>query len=152
MKIFNATNSFLDLPYGMNRLRIEPRSFSQEMMGTTEFIQTLVMSYSTDEVAILVGGPYELGMCASVPVSVNYVVQTTDEIVQRFGLEKKEKEEEKKPPIPEPEPEPEPAPEPEIPVVEGDAIYVGEEPEPTPEPEPAPAPKKKRTTKKKVSE
>ena len=146
MKIFNATNSFLDLPYGMNRLRIGPKSFSQEMMGTTEFIQTLVMSYSTDEVAILVGGPYELGMCASVPVSVNYVVQTTDEIIQRFGLEKKE--EEKKPPIPEPEPE--------NPVVEEekseDAVYVGEEPEPTPEPEPAPAPKKKRTTKKKVSE
>lgn len=136
MKIFNATNSLLDLPYGMNRLRIQPRSFSQEIMGTTDFIQTLVMSYNTEEVAILVGGPYELGMCASVPVSVGYVVQTTDEIVQRFGLEKKE------------DPKPE-EPEPEKPVEE----IPTSEPETTPEAEqPTPAPKKKRTTKKKASE
>ena len=141
MKIFNATNSQLDLPYGMGRLSIKPRSFSQDIMGTTDFIQVLVSSYDTDQVAILVGGPYELGMCASVPVSVGYVVQTTDEVIKRFGLGKKE------------EPKPEPEPEPEIPVVEGenseDAVYVGEEPEPMPEPEPAPAPKKKRTTRRK---
>ena len=140
MKVYNATNSSLDLPYGMHRLKIEPKSFSQDFMGTIDFVKTLVSSYTTNEVAILVGGPYELSMCAGVPVAVNYVAQTTDEIVRRFGLEKKE--EVKKPPIPEPKPEPEP--EIPTPVVEGkNEVSVGEEPEP------APAPKKKRTTRKK---
>jgi len=137
MKVYNATNSSLDLPYGMHRLKIDPNSFSQDFMGTIDFVKTLVSSYTTNEVAILVGGPYELSMCAGVPVAVNYVAQTTDEIVRRFGLEKKEG---VKPAIPEPKPEPEP----EIPVVEGEnEVSVGEESEP------APAPKKKKTTRKK---
>ena len=146
MKIFNATNSLLDLPYGMSRLRVEPKSFSQDFMGNTDFIRTLVTSYNTEEIAILVCGPYELGMCSSVPVSVNYVVQTTDEVVQKFGL--KEKTEKKSSEEPKPEPEPE-----KLVVEEGNSeneVYVGEEQEPTPEP--APAPKKKRTTRKKASE
>ena len=147
MKIFNATNSLLDLPYGINRLKIEPKSFSQDFMGTTDFINTLVTSFLPEEIAILVCGPYELGMCASVPVSVSYVVQTTDEVIQKFGLGVKEE------PVQAPEPEPEPKSE-ETPVIEEEksenAVSVGEESEPASEP--TPAPKKKRTTKKKVSE
>ena len=129
MKIYNATNSKLDLPYGMQRLRINPQSFSVDFMGTIEFIKTLVTSYSTDQVAILVGGPYELSMCANVPVAVSYVAQTTDEIIQRFGLEPKKKEEPK-----------------EKEVLMGE---ISEEPKEEVEEEtPAPKPKKKRTTKK----
>ena len=128
MKIYNATNSKLDLPYGMQRLRINPQSFSVDFMGTIEFIKTLVTSYSTDQVAILVGGPYELSMCANVPVAVSYVAQTTDEIIQRFGLESKKKEEPK-----------------EKEVLMGE---FSEEPKEEVEETPAPKPKKKRTTKK----
>lgn len=130
MKIYNATKSNLDLPYGMHRLKIEPNSFSQDFMGTIEFIKTLVSSYSSDEVAILVGGPYELSMCANIPVAVSYVAQTTDEIIQKFHLNPTptEKKEEK---------------------LEPDSkVEVVEEPKV----EEAPAPKKKKTTKKKTSE
>ena len=86
MKLFNATNSLLDLPWGSQRLSIAPRSFSQDFMGTPDFIKMLTTTYNNEEVAIVVAGPYELSMCASVPVAVNYVVQSMDEAIQRFGL------------------------------------------------------------------
>lgn len=112
MKLFNAKNSLIDLPWGMNRLSVPPKSFSQDFMGTPDFIQLLVTSYDSTELAIVVAGPYELSMCASVPVAVNYVVQSMDEAIQKFGLGK---EEEKAPePIVEPEPVKEPEPEPEV--------------------------------------
>ena len=55
-------------------------------MGTPDFIKMLTLTYNNEEVAIVVAGPYELSMCASVPVAVNYVVQSMDEAIQRFGL------------------------------------------------------------------
>lgn len=109
MKLFNAKNSLIDLPWGMNRLSVPPKSFSQDFMGTPDFIQLLVTSYDSTELAIVVAGPYELSMCASVPVAVNYVVQSMDEAIQKFGLGKEEKK-----PEPEPEPVKEPEPEPEV--------------------------------------
>ena len=110
MKLFNAKNSLIDLPWGMNRLSVPPKSFSQDFMGTPDFIQLLVTSYDSTELAIVVAGPYELSMCASVPVAVNYVVQSMDEAIQKFGLGKEEKTE----PEVEPEPVKEPEPEPEV--------------------------------------
>ena len=110
MKLFNATNSVIDLPWGNQRLSIAPKSFSQDFMGTPDFIKLLTTSYNQEELAILVAGPYELSMCASVPVAVNYVVQSMDEAIQRFGL--KDKEEVYEMPAPEPEPVKEPEPEP----------------------------------------
>lgn len=107
MKLFNAKNSLIDLPWGMNRLSVPPKSFSQDFMGTPDFIQLLVTSYDSTELAIVVAGPYELSMCASVPVAVNYVVQSMDEAIQKFGLGKEEKKAEPVEPelVKEPEPE-----------------------------------------------
>jgi hypothetical protein len=113
MKLFNAKNSLIDLPWGMNRLSVPPKSFSQDFMGTPDFIQLLVTSYDSTELAIVVAGPYELSMCASVPVAVNYVVQSMDEAIQKFGLGKEEKKETPEPTV-EPEPVKEPEPEPEV--------------------------------------
>lgn len=113
MKLFNAKNSLIDLPWGMNRLSVPPKSFSQDFMGTPDFIQLLVTSYDSTELAIVVAGPYELSMCASVPVAVNYVVQSMDEAIQKFGLGKEEKKETPEPVV-EPEPVKEPEPEPEV--------------------------------------
>ena len=129
MKLFNATNSLLDLPWSGQRLSIAPKSFSQDFMGTPDFIQLITSTYNNEEIAIVVAGPYELSMCASVPVAVNYVVQSVDEAVQRFGLKEEKKVEEVKeePKTPEPEPKPE-------------TVELEEKPETT---------KKTRTTKKK---
>lgn len=143
MKLFNATNSLLDLPWSGQRLSIAPKSFSQDFMGTPDFIQLITSTYNNEEIAIVVAGPYELSMCASVPVAVNYVVQSVDEAVQRFGLNQEMKKEELKTSEPEPEPEPKPEtvePEPEEKKVE----EVKEE-----KPETTKKTKKKTTTKKK---
>ena len=107
MKLFNATNSLLDLPWSGQRLSIAPKSFSQDFMGTPDFIQLITSTYNNEEIAIVVAGPYELSMCASVPVAVNYVVQSVDEAVQRFGLKEEKMVEEVKeePKTPEAEPE-----------------------------------------------
>lgn len=109
MKLFNATNSLLDLPWSGQRLSIAPKSFSQDFMGTPDFIQLITSTYNNEEIAIVVAGPYELSMCASVPVAVNYVVQSVDEAVQRFGLKEEKKVEEVKeePNTPESESKPE---------------------------------------------
>lgn len=139
MKLFNAKNSLIDLPWGMNRLSVPPKSFSQDFMGTPDFIQLLVTSYDSTELAIVVAGPYELSMCASVPVAVNYVVQSMDEAIQKFGLGKEEKKAE---PV-EPEPVKEPEPEPELTEEEKIEKYGIEPPIETPA-----EPKKKKSTKK----
>ncbi len=138
MKLFNAKNSLIDLPWGMNRLSVPPKSFSQDFMGTPDFIQLLVTSYDSTELAIVVAGPYELSMCASVPVAVNYVVQSMDEAIQKFGLGKEEKKE-----TPEPEVEPEPVKEPEPEVKEEEKKEEEEKPAAD-----TPEPKKKKSTKK----
>ena len=140
MKLFNAKNSLIDLPWGMNRLSVPPKSFSQDFMGTPDFIQLLVTSYDSTELAIVVAGPYELSMCASVPVAVNYVVQSMDEAIQKFGLGKEEKKATE--PAPEPEPVKEPEPEPEIKEEEK------KEEEVKPAAETPAEPKKKKSTKK----
>lgn len=143
MKLFNATNSVIDLPWGNQRLSIAPKSFSQDFMGTPDFIKLLTTSYNQEELAILVAGPYELSMCASVPVAVNYVVQSMDEAIQRFGLKDKEEEVENNPaPEPEPVKEPEPEPKKEEEVKE----------EAKPETETPAKPKAKKTTRKKKTE
>ena len=115
MRIFNATNSTLSVPWGTQRLSIGPKSFSGDILGTPEFIKSLITVYNEDELAILVGGPFELSMCASVPACVIYVAQTDDEIYRKFGIvkDKQEKVEpmtdkKKVEPTPEPEPESEP--------------------------------------------
>jgi hypothetical protein len=138
MKLFNATNSLLDLPWSGQRLSIAPKSFSQDFMGTPDFIQLITSTYNNEEIAIVVAGPYELSMCASVPVAVNYVVQSVDEAVQRFGLKEEKKVEEVKeePNTPEPESKPE--------TVEPEEKKVEEVKEEKPE-----TTKKTRTTKKK---
>lgn len=93
MRIFNGTNSLLTLPLsGNQKLEILPKSVSQEFMGSTDFLSMVVTSLSSDEIAIVVSGVYELNTCANIPTAVNYVVQTLDEAIVRFGIKKKEPE------------------------------------------------------------
>lgn len=146
MRIFNGTNSLLTLPLsGNQKLEILPKSVSQEFMGSTDFLSMVVTSLGSDEIAIVVSGVYELNTCANVPTAVNYVVQTLDEAIVRFGIKKKEPEhtekctcekckaEETKPePTPEPIEETKPTEEPEPvtqPIItEGEPVVEEEKP------------------------
>ena len=91
MRIFNATKLSMSLPLPNGQvISISSRSVSGDIMASKEFLSTIVTSYNTDEVAFIVGGPYELNICASIPTVTEYVVQTLDEALQRFGLRPKE--------------------------------------------------------------
>ena len=97
MKIFNATNSSIDLPWTGGRLNIQPRSFSVDFLGDVNLVKLIVTTFTPEQIALLVCGPYELSMCAGATTSaVNYVVQTSDEIVNRFGLKIGEEKKEEK--------------------------------------------------------
>ena len=86
MRIYNGTNSQVNLPFvGKERISIEPKSVSGNIGCTNELISLIVTSYTTDELAIVVAGPYELSITSSNPVAVNYVVQSLDEAIQRFA-------------------------------------------------------------------
>lgn len=87
MRIYNGTNSLVTLPItGTQQITINPKSVSIDFMGGTDFISMLVTSFDPKEVALVVSGPYELSVCATVPTAVNYVVQTLDEAIQRFAI------------------------------------------------------------------
>ena len=91
MRIYNGTNSQVNLPFvGKERISIEPKSVSGNIGCTNELISLIVTSYTTDELAIVVAGPYELSMTSSNPVAVNYVVQSLDEAIQRFAPKSEE--------------------------------------------------------------
>ena len=86
MRIYNGTNSQVSLPYaGKERISIEPKSVSGNLGITNDLISLIVTSFTTDELAIIVAGPYELSMTSSNPVAVNYVVQSLEEDIQRFA-------------------------------------------------------------------
>ena len=97
MRIFNATNSVLTLPLtGSQNLIVQPKSVSQEFMGSNAFLSMLVTSFTNRQIAIVISGPYELNVCANIPTAVNYTVQTLDDAIKRFCLKKDVKKEPEK--------------------------------------------------------
>lgn len=108
MRIYNGTNSQVDLPLaGSQRITIAPKSVSGDIMSSTELLSLLVTSYTTDELALVVSGPFEINQCAQIPTSASYVVQSLDEAIKRFApKDEEEKEEAVSEPVVESEPEP----------------------------------------------
>lgn len=86
MRIYNGTNSQLDLPLsGTQRISVPPHSVSGDIMPSNEFLSLLVGSFDYSELALIVSGPYEITMCAGVSGSVGFVVQSLDEAIERFA-------------------------------------------------------------------
>ena len=128
MRIYNGTKFTLTLPYaGGENLTIAPKTPSGNVLCTNDFISMIITSYTTEEVAIIAAGPFEVTACANVPTATNYVVQSLEEAIARFNpsaaLNKKPevkkpepevKEEAAPTPIPEAKPEPKPEVKPEV--------------------------------------
>lgn len=86
MRIYNGTNSQLDLPLsGTQRISVPPHSVSGDIMPSNEFLSLLVSSFDYSELALIVSGPYEINMCAGVSGSVGFVAQSLDEAIERFA-------------------------------------------------------------------
>ena len=85
MRIFNGTNSSLDIPLnGSLRIQVGPKSVSGDFLPSNEFLSLIVTGYDYSELAIIVSGPYEINMCSSVSGAVGYVVQSLEEAIERF--------------------------------------------------------------------
>ena len=101
MRIYNGTNSVMSLPLmGNERITISPKTPSGHILCSSGIISLLITSYTTDEIALIVSGPFEISTCANVPAAVDYVVQSLEEAIERFtpkNVEQKPVEEPKKP-------------------------------------------------------
>jgi hypothetical protein len=85
MRIFNGTNSQIDLPLTGNiRLSIASKTPSKDFAPNNDFLALIVSTYDDKEIALIVGGPYELSMCSMIPAAAPLLVQTLDEAVARF--------------------------------------------------------------------
>jgi len=84
MRIYNATNAQLNLPYPGGTVSIAPHSVSGNLGANTQTISLLVSAYTTDEIAFIVSGPFELNLCSSIPTVVNYVVQSLEEAIEKL--------------------------------------------------------------------
>jgi hypothetical protein len=103
MRIYNAKNSQIDLPCGGVRLTIQAKGLSRDFMPSEEFLNLIAASYERTELALIVGGPFEMNMCAKNAAVTDLVVQSIDEAIQRFNPTPVEVKTEE--PIKEPEPE-----------------------------------------------
>ena len=90
MRIFNGTKKALTLPYtGGETLTIPAHQPSGNVLCSSEFLSSVITAYNTDEVAVIVSGPFEISACANIPTAVNYVVQSLDEAIARFNPDAK---------------------------------------------------------------
>lgn len=85
MRIYNGKNSQVDIPLATQRVTIGPKSVSKDLMPSTEMLQLLSTSFDDSEITLIVSGPTELNLCASVPSCTPLVVQSLDEALVRFN-------------------------------------------------------------------
>ena len=85
MRIYNGKKSQVDLPLsGDVRISIGPGSVSRDVMPSQEFLSLVATSYDETELALIIGGPYEVNMCAHIPAVAPLIVQSLDAAIQRF--------------------------------------------------------------------
>lgn len=93
MRIFNGTNSHMDIPLSaMQRIQVPAMSVSGDFMPNEDFLALMVTSYTYDQIALIVSGPFEIGMASRVSAAVGFVVQSLDEAIERFNGPKAETE------------------------------------------------------------
>ena len=95
MRIYNGTKTSIDLPLTLDQiLTIGSHSVSKDFMPSNAFLSLIASAYDEKELALIVSGPYELNMCASMPVLAPMIVQTLDQAVERFLGDNKVQEQE----------------------------------------------------------
>lgn len=85
MRIYNGKNSQVDIPItNTMRLTVAPHSVSKDFLPNDEFLTIVPTAYTDKDIALIVGGPYEINMCAKAPAAASLVVQSLDEAIERF--------------------------------------------------------------------
>ena len=95
MRIYNGKKSSIDLPLTFGQyIHIDPKSVSKDFMANNKFLAEIVTAFEPSEIALIVGGVYELNMCAAMPALTPLIVQSLDEAIERFNKKVEEKKEE----------------------------------------------------------
>lgn len=95
MRIYNGKKSSIDLPLTFGQyIHIDPKSVSKDFMANNKFLAEIVTAFEPSEIALIVGGVYELNMCAAMPALTPLIVQSLDEAIERFNKNVEEKKEE----------------------------------------------------------
>lgn len=85
MKIYNGTNSVMNLPLNNgSRLIIRPRSLSDPFLASTEVLQLVVSAFSRNDIAIIPSGASELNLSSTVSALPAYIAYTEEEAITRF--------------------------------------------------------------------
>lgn len=85
MKIFNATNSTLNIPLAnSSRLVIKSFESSKQFLPTVELLQKLVSAYSRDDIAFIIESQAEISMGSSVSTLPGYIANSVEEAIGRF--------------------------------------------------------------------
>ena len=85
MRIYKGKNSQVNIPItNTMRITIAPHSVSKDFLPNDEFLTIVPTAYTDKDVALIVGGPYEINMCAKAPAAAPLVVQSLDEAIERF--------------------------------------------------------------------
>lgn len=87
MRVFNGTEVTIDLPYSDSlRVSISPKSVSTELYCDKKFIETLITTYTSEQVALIISGPEEVATCANIPTAVDYVCDSLDDAYSKFNI------------------------------------------------------------------
>ncbi len=86
MRIYNGKNSQVDIPItNTMRITIAPHSVSKDFLPNDEFLTIVPTAYTDKDIALIVGGPYEINMCAKAPAAAPLVVQSLDEAIEHIS-------------------------------------------------------------------
>ena len=99
MRIYNAKKSQLDLPLAGSRVTIAAHTISKDVLPNDDFLTMIAQSFTEEEIALIVSGPYEINMCAKNPACTPLIVQSLDQAIARFNEKKEEPKKEEEPKV-----------------------------------------------------
>ena len=87
MIVYNNKTAQIEFPLvGDRKIVIPGKSYSIDFMPRVDTLELLVSIFTPEEIAFVVSGPTEYGVCASTKskLTPNFVVNTIDEAYERF--------------------------------------------------------------------
>lgn len=127
MRVYNAKKAQIDFPLaGDTRVTVPGFSVSRDLLPNEQFLTMICQSFEPDEIALIVSGPFEVGLCGKNPTVTPFIVNSLDEAIKRFNTPAQGK------------PEPAPAVEEKVEEQPVEEVITESEPEPEPEAEAVP--------------
>jgi hypothetical protein len=93
MRVYNAKKAQIDFPLaGDTRVTVPGFSVSRDLLPNEQFLTMICQSFEPDEIALIVSGPFEVGLCGKNPTVTPFIVNSLDEAIKRYSDGKHEEE------------------------------------------------------------